>query len=85
MVEPWRCIPCGQLIYNVEYVDGRPVPTEGAPMPLYIGKEFPMVCKVCWDMYHVLELSDSGYWKKAQEEDVKKQKKLGRGGNYLNS
>jgi hypothetical protein len=80
--DAWRCDgPCGRMMYNVDIIDGRFYPVEGAPPGFFLSKVYCRVCQVCWDMYTVLDKSD--YWKDVQEKDKQKQRKLGRGGNYL--
>jgi hypothetical protein len=84
-VKPWRCDgPCGQLMYGIERVKGKNYPTpEHTPTGLFISKDYPHVCHVCWEMYHVVELSSSGYWQRLDATDTKRKKQLGSGGDYL--
>jgi hypothetical protein len=81
---PWRCTGCGQLMYGVEWADGKRYPSpENTPAGLFISKQLPHVCHVCWEMYHVIELSPSGYWQGIIAGETKKKKQLGSGGDYL--
>ncbi len=44
--EPWRCMGCHELIYNLK--NGYPAP--GAPQPYFFSSKFPKVCLTCFDM-----------------------------------
>jgi len=86
-VKPWRCDgPCGQLMYGIDRVDGQnyPSPTN-TPSGLCISEEYPHVCHACWEMYHAIELSPSGYWQGLDATDTKAKKRLGSGGSYLST
>jgi hypothetical protein len=82
--KPWRCDgPCGQLMYGIEWVDGKSYPTpDTTPSGFCISKEYPHVCHVCWEMYHAIELSPSGYWQ-GLPDTKRKIDGLRPGGNYL--
>lgn len=81
---PWRCTGCGQLMYGLEWEDGKSFPSPyDTPAGLFISKEYPHVCHVCWEMYHAIELSPSGYWQRLDAANVKTKKQLGSGGDYL--
>ena len=82
LTDAWRCDgPCGQLMYNINIVDGKSYPAETAPEGFFLSKEFQRVCCVCLDMFTVLDKSD--YWKEVHDKDKQKWNKLRRGGNYL--
>jgi len=82
---PWRCTgPCGQLMYGIDRVDSHNYPSPfGTPAGMFISKECPHVCHVCWEMFHVL--TDSPYWHNMSVLDKKKVDKLGSGGAYLST
>ena len=82
---PWRCTgTCGQLMYGQEWIDGRLYPSpDNTPSGMFISKEIPHVCHVCWEMYHVLENSPTGYWQGLSAGDQKRTKRNGPGSNYL--
>lgn len=81
---PWRCSACEQLMYGIEWTDGKAYPTpENTPAGLFISKDIVRVCHVCWEMYHALEQSHSGYWHGLSTSDKKNVDKLSSGGNYL--
>jgi hypothetical protein len=82
---PWRCVgPCDQLMYGVEWVDGKLYPTpENTPSGLFISKDILRVCHVCWELYHAVERSPTGYWQGLSAGDKKKYDGLHPGGNYL--
>jgi len=82
--DPWRCSACGQLMYGIEWVDGKAYPTpENTPAGLFISKDIPRVCHVCWEMYHACEKSPTGYWQGLAAGGQKKIKGLKPGDNYL--
>ena len=82
--KPWRCTGCDQLMYGVEWADDRQYPSPlNTPAGLFISKEQPHVCHVCWEMYHALEQSSSGYWQGLGASDRKNIAGLRPGDNYL--
>ncbi len=82
---PWRCVgPCGQLMYGIEWIDDKSYPTpDNTPAGLFISKEIPHVCHVCWEMYHAVEKSPTGYWQGLSAGDKKIIDRNRGGGNYL--
>lgn len=84
---PWRCTgACGQLMYGQEWIDGKLYPSsENTPAGMFISKDIPHVCHVCWEMYHVLENSPTSYWMGITEARQKKYKKLLPGSDYLST
>lgn len=82
--DPWRCSGCGQLMYGVEWVDGKQYPTpEYTPAGLFISKDVVRVCHVCWEMYHACEQSATGYWQGLSASDKKTIDRNSPGSNYL--
>lgn len=83
--EPWRCTgPCGQLMYGLEWIDDKLYPSpNNTPAGLFISKAIPRVCNVCWELYQAVDKSPTGYWQNLSVMDVKKNDRLGPGGNYL--
>ena len=81
---PWRCSACNKLMYGIEWIAGKSYPTpEFCPAGLFISKDIPRVCHVCWEMYHALEQSSSGYWQGLGASDRKNIAGLRPGDNYL--
>jgi hypothetical protein len=83
--KPWRCVgPCGQLMYGIEWINGKPYPSPAqTPAGLFISKDIPHVCHVCWEIHHSLENSPTGYWQSLSVNDKKKYDGLRPGDNYL--
>src|SRR6266850_7065427 len=48
----WNCSCCGFYVYNL---DKNGYPSEGAPSPHYLSRDYPVVCSVCWAEYVVLD------------------------------
>lgn len=82
---PWRCTgPCGQLMYGVEWINGKSYPSPvNTPSGMFISKDIPHVCHVCWEMYHAMENSPTGYWQGLSAGNNKRTKGLKPGDNYL--
>jgi hypothetical protein len=82
---PWRCTgPCGQLMYGVDRIDGKNYPSpENTPAGLFISRDIPHVCHVCWELWHVVEKSPANYWANLSISDNKRKRGLEPGGNYL--
>jgi len=83
--DSWKCSCCGFFVYNL---DKNGYPSEGAPSPHFINRDYPVVCSVCWAEYVVLDKSEyfTKINKEAKESDAEKfrrNKKLGPGGNYF--
>jgi hypothetical protein len=80
--DSWRCSgPCGQLMYNVERINGTNYPSETAPAGMFISTDYPRVCHVCWELF--LIISDKKYWQELSEKDKDKKKRLGPNGKFL--
>jgi len=86
----WRCTgACGRLMYNVEWFHDengnlKSYPVAGAPEPLFISVAQPRVCRVCWEMFMVL--NRELYWKKLDQEEkneLKSRNKLRPGNDYF--
>ena len=84
---PWRCTgACGQLMYGQEWIDGNLYPSpENTPSGMFISKDIPHVCHVCWELYHALDNSPTGYWQGLSAGDQRKIDRLGSGGSYLST
>jgi hypothetical protein len=84
---PWRCTgPCGQLMYGLEWIDGKLYPSpDNTPSGMFISKDIPHVCHVCWELYHALDNSPTGYWQGLSAGDQRKIDRLGSGGSYLST
>lgn len=82
LTDAWRCDgPCGQLMYDLEVIDGLLYPTETAPPGFYIANLNARVCHICWELYNIIAKKE--YWQEVSEKDKDKKRKLGRNGNYL--
>jgi hypothetical protein len=83
-VSPWYCDGCGQLMYGILHIRGHNYPSPfGTPAGMFISKEYPHVCQLCWGMFHAVNDTPSGYWHALAASDTKKHKRLGRGGDYF--
>jgi hypothetical protein len=56
--EPWRCCGCKRLMYNL---DANKYPAPGAPYPVFLNKQYPEVCNVCYEMYMTVHRAGK-YW-----------------------
>jgi hypothetical protein len=82
-VEPWRCSSCNIFVYCIGYIDGDWYPIAGASQSKYISITYPKVCNICYDLYHAVIESD--YWKKVQDAENTKIRKLRSGSDYLSA
>lgn len=53
-IESWKCQLCNELMYNVEWRDGKKYPAPGAPAANFISPELYRVCDVCFFMDNLL-------------------------------
>jgi hypothetical protein len=67
-VEPWRCMACNSLMYNLG-ADGKPA--EGAPSASYGNDEYKRVCSMCYGMLKVVE--DSIYMSNCHKQYLDEQ------------
>jgi hypothetical protein len=84
---PWRCSgACGRLMYGLERDKklgwNYPSP-DNQPIGSFISKEYPRVCHICWELFHVVYDCDTSYWRNIQTSSKANVEKQKPGGAYL--